>query len=108
MANSISLSKVLEELRRGGETLYGSRLKGLYLFGSYARGEQVPDSDLDVLFVLNDYERYFTEIQHMGDFVSRLSLKYGITISTVFVRESEWLHSHWPFLENVRREAIAA
>lgn len=33
---------------------YGERLKGLYLFGSRARGDHRPDSDADVAVVLAD------------------------------------------------------
>jgi predicted nucleotidyltransferase len=33
---------------------YGRRLKGIYLFGSRARGDHRPDSDADVAIVLED------------------------------------------------------
>ena len=35
-----------------------------------------------------------------------LSLKYGVTVSLVFLREHEWLKGDTPFLSNVRDEAI--
>ena len=38
---------------------YGDRLVGLYLFGSRARGDHVPDSDVDVAVVLSDREMDF-------------------------------------------------
>lgn len=43
------LKKVLAELRRRLATLYGSRLARIVLFGSYARGDAEPGSDIDVL-----------------------------------------------------------
>jgi len=36
-----------------------------------------------------------------------LSLKYGITISQVFMRQAEWLTGDTPFLSNVREEAVS-
>jgi len=46
------------------------------------------------------------EVNRTGELTSDLSLKYGMTISPVFVRESEWLNGDTPFLSNVREEAI--
>ena len=40
-----------------------NNLKGVYLFGSYARGEATPESDIDLMIVggdLNTAERYFS------------------------------------------------
>lgn len=104
----IHLKQLLQELKTGIQGLYGNRLKGLYLYGSYARGEQDPGSDLDLLIVLDDYKRYGEEVEKTGQLSSDLSLKYGVTVSSVFTRESEWLHGESPFLRNVRPEAKAA
>ena len=47
--------------------LYGDRLRGVILFGSEARGDAGPDSDIDVLVVLNgriDFLREMRRITH--------------------------------------------
>ena len=67
---------LLAELRRGLEQLYGPRLKGVYLYGSYARDEADPESDLDILVVLEDYRNYGEEIQRTSELGSNISLKY--------------------------------
>jgi predicted nucleotidyltransferase len=38
---------------------YGHRLLGLYLFGSHARGDHMPESDVDVAVVLRDGKLHF-------------------------------------------------
>jgi len=99
---------LLNELRTGLQALYGDRLKGLYLYGSYARGEADPESDLDVLVVLDGYDRYSAEIERTSQLGARLSLEYGVSISKVFMTETKWLQGDTPFLANVREEALAA
>ena len=103
-----NLKQLLEELKVGMQEIYGDHLKGLYFYGSYARGDQDEGSDVDVLVVLDDYERYGKEVEKTGQLSSDLSLKYGVTVSSVFMKESEWVHGESPFLRNVRPEAKAA
>ncbi len=103
-----AIHEILRQLRAGLERIYAEQLRGVYLFGSYARGEADRESDCDVLVVLKDFERYAQEVDRTGELAADLSLKHGVTISTVFVREREWLHGDAPFLSNVRDEAIPA
>ena len=47
-----SITPILREIKRELQKLYGDRLVKLILFGSHARGEANPDSDIDLLAVL--------------------------------------------------------
>ncbi len=96
------------DLRTGLSEIYGPRLKGLFLFGSYARGQAQPESDLDLLMVLDRIDRYGAEIDRTGHLASRLSLEYGTTISRVFVSALDWQERTTPFLVNARAEAAPA
>jgi predicted nucleotidyltransferase len=101
------IPRLLSELKAGLQGLYGTRLVGAYLFGSYARGDQDRESDLDVLIVLDHYERYGEEIERTGALASELSLKYNISISKVFMSEHEYLYGDTPLLRNLRSDAVA-
>ncbi len=102
-----NLRQLLSDLKAGLRQLYPQRLRGVYLFGSYARGDQDPESDLDILIVLSDYERYSAEIGRTGDLISKLSLQAGVSISRIFMTENEYRSADTPLLRNVRIELIA-
>ncbi|MGQ0665339.1 MAG: nucleotidyltransferase domain-containing protein [Pseudomonadota bacterium] len=99
---------LLDEVKAGLANIYGSRLKGVYLYGSFARGEHDPESDFDVLVILDDFERYGSEVDRTSGLASALSLDHDLSISMVFLRPRDWTQGETPFLTNVRREAVQA
>ena len=105
---SQEIRRLLSDLKDRFKKIYGERLRGLYLFGSYARGEEDEESDLDIAVVLDDFSDYGAEINRTGAVAASLSLQYGVSISKVFFREGEWMNSYTPFLINVKEEAILA
>lgn len=102
------LDSVLQKLRGELEGIYGARLRGVYLFGSRARGDAEAASDVDVLIVLDRLDRYGVKLERTGEVASRLSIEAGLSISRVFVSEREWRESQSPFFQNVREEGVRA
>jgi predicted nucleotidyltransferase len=100
------LTNILAELRRRFEALYGERLVQMILFGSQARGDAVPGSDIDVLIVLKDPVQPGEEIDRTIDTVADLSLQHNEVISCVFMGEERFTHRYGPLLRNIRREGI--
>jgi len=98
----------MQELKEGLVHIYGDRLKGVYLYGSYARGDYRPGSDVDVMILLSDYEDYWKEWQRSSDYVSDVSLEHDVTVSCILVKESQWKKSDKPVLHNIRREGLPA
>jgi predicted nucleotidyltransferase len=105
---SETIRQLLTDLKARLAALYGPRLCGLYLFGSYARGEADEESDADVLIVLDHVERYSDEIERTSELISALSLSHGVSISRVFASEAKWRDDRTAFFVNVREEAIPA
>jgi predicted nucleotidyltransferase len=102
------LGAILAELRRRVVAIYGERLRDLYVYGSYARGEARPGSDLDVMVVLDRIESYWDEIQRTSRDNAELSLQHDLSISTVFTTEDRWRLGASPFLRTIRDEGRAA
>lgn len=100
------LKQLLVELKQGLTSLYGQHLITLLLYGSYARGDPGPESDLDILIILDDYNLYSREIKRTSKLISELSLKYEVSISRKIIRQQTWLNGDSPLLRNVRSEAI--
>jgi len=102
------VQSLLKELRASLEDLYGDNLVGIRLFGSYARRQATPDSDVDVLLVLRDIGDYGTEVRRVSDLLSRVSLQYGKTVVPVIVDAQRFSAAADPFMANVAREAVPA
>ena len=100
--------KIIAAFRERLEVMYGARLVHLVLFGSHARGDADPGSDIDVLIVLYGEVNPGEEIKRTGGIVSELSLENDVVISCIFMDEDRYLHRNGPLLRNVRREGIAA
>jgi len=84
------LTSILGRYREGIERLYEERLRGLYLFGSHARGDAEEGSDVDVLIVLDEIESTWSEVQRTSELTAELSLEFGVTVCGVFTSERRW------------------
>ena len=103
-----NIRKILEELKKGLVEIYGDQLKTVVLFGSYARGDaHPPDSDIDVMIVLNGDVDYADAEKRSSEFIASLCLKYDVLISWVFASNKDYVENQMPFMLNVRAEGIA-
>ncbi len=100
------VEKILKEIKRYLEEKYGDKIKKVILYGSYARGEATEDSDVDVLVVVSDdldpddVEEYLVPL--IGNFLAY----WGELVTTIVIKESEFLKEQSDFLINVRKEGI--
>jgi predicted nucleotidyltransferase len=100
------LTAIIMELRRHFEGFYGERLVQMLLFGSQARGDAEPESDIDVLVVLQGPVDPGAEIARTGEVTALLALKHNVVISRVFISAEQFSEEQSPLLLNVRREGI--
>jgi predicted nucleotidyltransferase len=102
------IRKLMKELKEGLLSIYGDQLIAVYLYGSYARGDYRQGSDVDVMILLKDYLNYWKEYRRSSDYVSDISLKYDVTVSSILIKEHQWKELDKPVLRNIRREGLPA
>ena len=106
MYGTAPLREILQRLKAGLEEIYGDRLKGVYLYGSRARGDARPDSDVDVAVVLDDYRSVTEEIDRTSVLVGDLSLAASTVLSAIPVREADWRAREKLFIRSAREDAV--
>lgn len=87
--------------------VYGDRLAGIVLYGSVARGEDGPESDIDLLVLLHGEYGLFDEIQRLVDILYDLQLESGRLISARPARVEDYRRGATMFYRNVVEEGIA-
>ncbi len=102
------IKKILKEFKKEIGKLYGTRLKNIILYGSWARGDATEDSDIDILLVIKGKITPGKEIDRMIDIITDINLKYNTLISVYPISEKDYLNVNSPLLMNIRREGVAA
>lgn len=98
--------QIIKEFRRQVQGLYGTRLKEVILYGSFARGDATGASDIDLAVVLRGEVSPLDEIDKMIDIVTDLNLEHNVLISVYPVSEDDYSSLNSPILLNLRREGV--
>ncbi len=100
-----TIKEIIKEFKTKIESIAGSHLKHIILFGSIARGDAVEGSDIDLLLVFNS-KISPDMIRKIRDASNFLSLKYDVVISEFLFTEEEFEKYKTPFLLNVKKEGV--
>ena len=102
---NVLLEKCLLEIKK----IYGSHLKSVILYGSYARGDYTPDSDIDIMILVDlnqdKIDEYSDEISEL---IYEYNVDYNIWMMPVVKNEEhfmKWVEAY-PFYTNVQREGV--
>lgn len=96
----------LAEARLGLSRLYGDRLAKAVLYGSHARGEAGPESDLDVLVVLDDPVEDYAEIKRLVPLAMALWERHGVDLHLMPFSAARYADAAHPLVRNVRAEGV--
>lgn len=103
--SSEMLKRYVDDIKR----LYGSRLKTVILYGSYARGDFRPDSDIDIMILVDLTEQ---EIKEKGYILSDITFDYNFDYDVEIMpivknleHFNKWSRAY-PFYNNVKNEGV--
>ena len=78
----------------------------IILFGSEARGDARPDSDIDLLILLDADELSENESRKITYPLYDIEFDTGVLINPVVMLKKQWGKIKTPFYENVQKEGI--
>ena len=104
----MSARDLLPDIRARLERAFGPRLAGVVLFGSEARDEAGPDSDIDLLVLLDGPVRYWADLRAGLDAVYALVLETGRPIHPKPVSRAVFEAGLFPLYRRAKLEGIVA
>jgi predicted nucleotidyltransferase len=106
MYTTEAVNAVLKKLKTMLEKNYGSRLNQMFLYGSYARGDAVEGSDVDILLVLDNVQDPLNEREQLSSLLWELALEHQMVFSVLPVDTKTLNNRNSPLFLNIRREGI--
>lgn len=103
------LKEILGRYVKDVHGLYGSQLKTIILYGSYARGDFKRDSDIDIMILVDLTDQ---EIKEKGRTLSNVTFEYDFNYDLTIMpivkninHFNKWLRAY-PFYYNVKKEGV--
>lgn len=107
VSESFDARRIARDTAEDLRALYGDRLRKVVLFGSWARGDAHPESDIDLLVVLDRVDDPWREHQRMDDILWRRSLDNTTVVSALIVSAADFARTRRPVLIRARAEGLA-
>lgn len=103
------ISDVLKKVKESYEYAYQDKLCEVYLYGSYARGEQETESDIDVVAIVNDNRLNVQDaLKQVWKDAADIGLEHDVIVSPLAIPLSEYQEykDFYPLYKNIRKEGI--
>ncbi len=101
-----SITNILSSVKSVAEEQFGERLKAVRLYGSYARGEEREDSDIDILIVLDEIQGYWKEYKKISSPIHYIGFEQDKLISINLIEIKKYDIGETMFIRNVQKESI--
>ena len=101
------IKHILGEAKEILSEMYGDKLIDLILYGSYARGDEHKESDIDLAIILDNEISPFKEIERINDKIYDLDLKYNLVISIHPISKEKFYKQEYSFFKILKKEGIS-
>lgn len=101
-----SISPIVQKCKESLSRYYGSKLKGVILYGSLARGEAGSASDIDLLVLLAPPFDFFAELRQIVDLLYPIQLESEQLISAKPALASDYEVGSISLYRNARKEGV--
>ena len=102
----MAVTEVIKECKTALEGYHGARFKGLLLYGSVARDQDTPASDIDLLVLLNQPFNYFDELRQIIDLLYPIQLESDRLISAKPTPMEEFEDGRIQLYRNAKKEGL--
>lgn len=109
MCSKNTLNELLKRFRAEVENVFGNKLQDVILYGSYARGDNTDESDIDVMIIADIVTDDELESSlKLSDIVADLNLEFDVVLSPLVESKEKYeKYKHInPLFVNVEREGI--
>ena len=100
------IDDILREIKEELSHHYGKNLLKTLLYGSYARGTQGPESDIDIAVVLEGEIDKYQEVENLVELTDDISLENDVMISLLPLTIDEYEKGRYSIFFNIRNEGI--
>jgi predicted nucleotidyltransferase len=102
----MTVKTVIKRCKKILEGYYGSQFKGLILYGSMARNQAGPLSDIDLLVLLGQPFDYFRELRRIVELLYPIQLESDQLISAKPAPFDEFEHGVIQLYRNAKKEGV--
>ena len=106
VSNRQDALRLAAQTHQGLEKIYGHRLRGVYLYGSAARGTFHEESDIDIAIILDEISNRFDEHERTSKLGSDISLQENMLVSFIFLEEADFEQGRFSIHRSVKRDGI--
>ena len=108
MCTQQALNKIAQELKSEALLLFPNIHK-IILYGSYARGDNTPESDIDIMIIIDDTEENIKKYRNQfSKTAALLGMKYDVLLSVLFRDKGNFYKraQYMPFYKNIVNEGV--
>lgn len=104
-----SIQGLMQQYVSGVREIYGSHLRQVILYGSYARGDYDSESDVDIMILLDLSDMDIKKYRHrLSDLTFDFNMDHDIDIKPIAKSEAhynKWV-LNYPFYANINRDEV--